>query len=93
MTLVLEEAGVSDDNVQLERGLSWLAGHQDPTEGFWPASSVNKRRHMSSDTGRFMSDAATAFAVLALTESQRSVHRAAVVPDGRRPLSKFTSRN
>jgi len=72
ITLVLQEAGVGRDNPQLQRGLSWLMSNQNAAEGFWPASSVNKRRHMSSDTGRFMSDAATAYAVLALTESQRA---------------------
>jgi squalene-hopene/tetraprenyl-beta-curcumene cyclase len=70
ITLVLQEAGVSRDNPHLQHGLTWLMSNQD-AEGFWPASSVNKRRHISSDTGRFMSDAATAFAVLSLTESQR----------------------
>jgi squalene-hopene/tetraprenyl-beta-curcumene cyclase len=69
--LALEEAGVPPDNTQLRRGLSWLMSNQNAAEGFWPASSVNKRRHQSSDTGRFMTDAATAFAVLALTDDQR----------------------
>ena len=72
ITLALQEAGVPRDNAQLQHGLSWLINNQNAAEGFWPASSVNKRRHMSSDTGRFMSDAATAYAVLALTESQRA---------------------
>ena len=71
VTLVLQEAGVPSDNVQLRRGLSWLMSNQDATDGSWPASSVNKRHHMSVGTGRFMSDAATAYAVLSLTESQR----------------------
>jgi len=77
MTLALQEAGISRDNAQLKRGLSWLMRNQNATEGFWPASSVNKRRHKSSDTGRFMSDAATAFAVLALTENQRTASQVA----------------
>jgi squalene-hopene/tetraprenyl-beta-curcumene cyclase len=72
VTLALQEAGVRRDNAQLQHGLSWLMSNQNVAEGFWPASSVNKRRHMSSDTGRFMSDAASAFAVLSLTESQRT---------------------
>ena len=75
ITLALQEAGVLRDNPQLKHGLSWLMSNQNATEGFWPASSVNKRRHISSDTGRFMSDAATAFAVLALTEDQRTTNR------------------
>jgi len=77
MTLALQEAGISRDNAQLKRGLSWLMRNQNAAEGFWPASSVNKRRHKSSDTGRFMSDAATAFAVLALTENQRTASQVA----------------
>ena len=73
--LALEESGVPRDNSHLKRGLSWLMTHQNPAEGDWPASSVNKRRHLSSGTGRFMSDAATAFTVLALTENQRTTNR------------------
>jgi squalene-hopene/tetraprenyl-beta-curcumene cyclase len=72
MVLALQEAGLPRDNAQLKHGLSWLMSNQNAAEGFWPASSVNKRRHKSSDTGRFMSDAATAFAVLALTENQQA---------------------
>jgi hypothetical protein len=72
VTLALQEAGIPRDNAQLKHGLSWLMSNQNAAEGFWPASSVNKRRHISSDTGRFMSDAATAYAVLALTENQRA---------------------
>ena len=79
MILVLQEAGVPRDNAQLKHGLSWLMSNQNVTEGSWPASSVNRRRHKSSDTGRFMSDAATAFAVLALTENQRATNPVASV--------------
>jgi squalene-hopene/tetraprenyl-beta-curcumene cyclase len=79
ITLALLQAGVAADNPQLGRGPSWLMSNQNAAEGFWPASSVNKRRHISSDTGRFMSDAATAFAVLALTENQRTKGQVASV--------------
>jgi hypothetical protein len=77
VTLALQEEGVPRENPQLRQGLSWLMSNQNAAEGFWPASSVNKRRHLSSDTGRFMSDAATAFAVLSLTENQRTTAQAA----------------
>jgi squalene-hopene/tetraprenyl-beta-curcumene cyclase len=49
-----------------ERGMHWIAAHQDKTTGSWPAWSVNKNRDPQSDAGLFMSDAATAYAVMAL---------------------------
>ena len=68
-TFALEQSGIPRTNAEVQRGLSWLARNQNKTEGLWEASSLNKRRNSSSNVGRFMSDAATAYAVLALTES------------------------
>ena len=79
VTFVLEEAGVSSENVQLRRGLSWLTSNQNTAEGFWPATSINARKSLRSDTGRFMSDAATAYAVLALTAQKGSASSGATV--------------
>jgi hypothetical protein len=76
MILALQGARVPRDNAQLRHGISWLMSNQN-AEGYWPASSVNKRRHKSSDTGRFMSDAATPFAVLALTDNQQRTSQVA----------------
>ena len=67
---VLEEATASRQNSQINRGLQWLVRNQNRTEGSWTAYSLNKRREPSSNVGRFMSDAATAFAVLALTDAR-----------------------
>src|SRR5437867_4283752 len=64
---VLQRGGVSRGRPELKQALAWLTKNQDHAEGLWPATSLNKERDPASDTGRFMSDAATAYAVLALT--------------------------
>jgi hypothetical protein len=71
MALVLQDVGITGVRSPVGRGLSWLAQHQDRTSGSWPAVSLNAERNPASDVGRFMSDAATAYAVLALSKSKR----------------------
>jgi squalene-hopene/tetraprenyl-beta-curcumene cyclase len=70
ITFALQEAGISQENAQLKKGLAWLTGNQKRPEGFWLAYSLNnnEEHHISPDTARFMKDAATAYAVLALSE-------------------------
>jgi len=65
----LQQAGVSPIEPRVARALDWLGHHQDRATGMWAASSLNKRRDPATDIGKFMSDAATAFAVLALTQA------------------------
>jgi hypothetical protein len=68
----LEQSGIQPNDSHLSRALAWLAQHQDPATGMWHAWSLNKKRDPASDVGKFMSDAATAYAVLALTEPLRA---------------------
>jgi squalene-hopene/tetraprenyl-beta-curcumene cyclase len=67
---VLQEAGVPRTEPQMQRALAWLEHNQEKSDGRWLAYSLNKQRVLDSDVGRFMSDAATAYAVLALTDSR-----------------------
>jgi len=48
------------------RALDWLRAHQDPALGAWPAESMNKHHKADTMPARFMQDAATGFAALAL---------------------------
>jgi squalene-hopene/tetraprenyl-beta-curcumene cyclase len=70
VTFTLEQAGVQRDNVRLQKALSWLIQNQNPKDGRWLAYSLNKQRDLTSDRGSFMSDAATAYAILALTQTK-----------------------
>jgi len=65
--LALQEAGLARTDPHIVKALDWLRRNQDRATGRWTATSLNKQRDPESDAGKFMSDAATAYAVLALT--------------------------
>lgn len=65
ITLALRQSNSHDRDVWL-KGRSWLESHQNKEDGSWRAYSLNKKRDLTSDVGRFMTDAATGYAVLAL---------------------------
>jgi squalene-hopene/tetraprenyl-beta-curcumene cyclase len=67
MTFVLRQAGVPAEDSRLKRGRAWLAANQNKADGSWLSVSLSQRRNRSSHVGHFMSDAATAYAVLALS--------------------------
>ena len=70
VAFALQQAGSSRAEPHVAKALLWLVRHQDRATGMWLASSLNKQRDPASDRGKFMSDAATAYAVLALTHGR-----------------------
>ncbi len=70
IAFALQQVGIPHDNSQEKLALAWLTANQNKTEGFWLSYSLNKNveHHMTPTTALFMNDAATAYAVLALSE-------------------------
>lgn len=66
---VLEQSGVKASDARVEKALAWLRSHQN-REGYWAAESMNKRYEEGSMQIRFMQDAATAFAAMALVGAE-----------------------
>jgi hypothetical protein len=73
--VAMNAAGVAAGDKRIADAVAWLETHQDPAAGSgagsWPGYSLNKQRDPASGVGRFMSDAATAYATLALETSAR----------------------
>ena len=67
---ILQAGNLPGTSRQVTNGLTWLRSNQQPT-GEWRCSSLNKERDPTTQTGKFMSDAATAYAVLALCQQNR----------------------
>jgi squalene-hopene/tetraprenyl-beta-curcumene cyclase len=51
-------------------GLQWLERDHN-SDGSWRAESLNEKRNPQTDLGRFMTDAATGYAVMAPEESRQ----------------------
>jgi len=65
MVVALRQSGMASAKSAAAKGAAWLERNQD-TSGAWLSTSMNKKRDPASDAGRFMTDAATAYSVLAL---------------------------
>jgi len=63
--LALQIHAANANEIVLQRGLNWLNQHQED-DGSWWATSLNGSYDPDSDIARFMQDAATGYAVLAL---------------------------
>lgn len=69
--VAMNAAGVAQGDKRMEDALAWLGKNQDSAAGSWAGYSLNKQRDPASDVGRFMTDAATAYSILALETSAR----------------------
>ena len=69
VAFLLQRVGVARTDPGVSSALAWLRAHQNPESGFWDAQSMNKRYAPDSMPLRFMRDAATGYAALALLES------------------------
>jgi squalene-hopene/tetraprenyl-beta-curcumene cyclase len=73
ITWVLQKSGIPASDSRLRRSLAWLKGNQSRWNGRWSAESLNRHHGFWEESGHFMDDAATAFAVLALVQSTGGV--------------------
>jgi len=64
----MEQAGVKTSDPVLSRALAWLRTHQEPG-GFWAAESMNHKHASGTIPEKFMTDAATGYAVAALLDA------------------------
>jgi len=62
----LQQSGIARSNPAMAKALGWLRSHQDPKLGVWAAESMNHKHKADSMPARFMQDAATGYAALAL---------------------------
>jgi squalene-hopene/tetraprenyl-beta-curcumene cyclase len=79
-TLVLLECGTRPGDPRMAKALQWLRTHQDREAGYWNADSLNHQYKPDSMEIKFMRDAATGFASMALIKSEEKVKQAGLQP-------------
>lgn len=62
----LKAVAHGEQQAALARGIAWLRTHQSRDDGSWPAESLNGGYESGSDESRFLRDAATGWALVAL---------------------------
>jgi hypothetical protein len=65
--LALRKAGDRGAASAIEAGRAWLIASQDPETGAIPSRSINRQRDPATEQAKFMTDAATSLASLALS--------------------------
>jgi squalene-hopene/tetraprenyl-beta-curcumene cyclase len=73
VAFVLGNAGIDRTDARLVRARQWLKSRQNREFGYWTADSMNKVFKPDSMMVKFMQDAATSFAALALIEAGDAV--------------------
>ena len=68
--VALQKAGDSAADSAIEAGRAWLIAHQNAETGALPAQSINRDRDPVTEQSKFMTDAATALASLALADGR-----------------------
>ncbi len=63
------QAGIQRTHPGLAKALAWLKTHQDREGGYWAAESMNHKHAAGTVPEKFMSDAATGYAIAALLAS------------------------
>lgn len=67
VVIALKRTAQAAGDERLKRGVAWLTSKQ-RTDGTWPVAYINKERNPDDNIGKFMQDAGSAFAALALAE-------------------------
>jgi squalene-hopene/tetraprenyl-beta-curcumene cyclase len=69
---VMQQAGGDPTSPRLARAIAWLRTRQNPECGCWQSVSMNEQYEAGSIPVKFMTDAATSYAVLVLLGSQKN---------------------
>ena len=77
----LEQAGVPSSQPGMAKALIWLKTHQQ-AEGYWAAESMNHKHDAGTMPDKFMSDAATGYAVSALLDGESEPAQMTAVAKG-----------